>query len=156
MLPRLVKDRLLLSLQADVFPGSRGREMVNQPQRRLLHPRSYAHEKGQFEDGSEHDLLVGQPLDLVKDGLALFPIELAVLLESEDSGGPSFTQSRGLGPADGLTDLAGAQSEQLFLEDRTAPIPQRQRVAERVQRILAESRMDATARFQYRAAKETY
>jgi hypothetical protein len=53
--------------------------MVNRPQRRLLHPRSYAHEKGQFEDGSEHDLLIGQPLDLVKDGLPFFSIELAVL-----------------------------------------------------------------------------
>jgi hypothetical protein len=38
--------------------------MVNQAQCRLLLPRSYAHEEAQFEDGREHDLLIGEPLDL--------------------------------------------------------------------------------------------
>src|SRR5262245_15583966 len=61
---RPVKDRLLLSLQPDVFPGSGSREMVYQAQCRLLQPRSYAHEEAQFEDGREHDLLIGEPLDL--------------------------------------------------------------------------------------------
>src|SRR5207244_584059 len=74
---------VLLSLEPHVLVRRRERVAGDQPEPRLLDPRSVAAHQSDLPDGRDHRLVVDELLDLVQRGLAPLLVELGGLLAEE-------------------------------------------------------------------------